>query len=54
MEYKSIIPGQIGVAFDWWTGQRGTTAKMVVTTNEHQDEEVDIAVSSPGLCRRWS
>ena len=49
MEYKFIISGQIGVAFDWWTGQRGTTAKMVRDfLNEHQDEEVDIAVSSPG------
>ena len=40
MEYKFIISGQIGVAFDWWTGQRGTTANMVRDfLNEHKEEE---------------
>lgn len=49
MEYQFIISGEIGVAFDWWTGQRGTTAKMVKNfLDNHKDEEVHIAVCSPG------
>lgn len=49
MEYQFIISGEIGVAYDWWTGQRGTTAKDVRDfLNAHKDEEVHIAVSSPG------
>ena len=49
MEYQFIISGIIGQAYDWWTGQRGTTAKMVRDfLAEHKDQEVDIAVSSPG------
>ena len=46
MEYQFIISGEIGVAYDWWTGQRGTTAKDVRDfLNAHKDEEVHIAVS---------
>ena len=49
MEYQFIISGPIGVAYDWWSGQRGTTAKEVRDfLNENKDKEVDIAVSSPG------
>lgn len=49
MEYQFIISGEIGVSYDWWTGQKGTTAKEVRTfLNNHKDEEVHIAVSSPG------
>ena len=49
MEYEFVISGQIGVAFDWWTGQRGTTAKMVRDfLDPHNGEDVDMAVSSPG------
>ena len=49
MEYQFIISGEIGVAYGWWTGQRGTTAKDVRDfLAAHKDEEVHIAVSSPG------
>ena len=49
MKYDFYITGTIGVAFDWWTGQRGTTADQVKHfLKEHEDEEVNIAVSSPG------
>ncbi|MBQ9651215.1 MAG: ATP-dependent Clp protease proteolytic subunit [Prevotella sp.] len=49
MEYQFIISGEIGVAYDWWTGQKGTTAKEVRDfLAAHKDEEVHIAVSSPG------
>lgn len=49
MEYQFFITGEIGVSFDWWTGSRGTTAKDVRNfLNTHKDEEVHIAVSSPG------
>lgn len=49
MEYQFVISGEIGVAYDWWTGQRGTTAKDVRDfLKAHKDEEVHIAVSSPG------
>ena len=49
MEYQFVISGEIGVAYDWWTGQRGTTVKDVRDfLNAHQGEEVHIAVSSPG------
>ncbi len=49
MKYDFYITGTIGVAFDWWTGQQGTTAKMVRNfLREHKDEELTIAVSSPG------
>jgi ATP-dependent protease ClpP protease subunit len=49
MEYQFIISGEIGVAFDWWTGQRGTTANQVKNfLDNHKDEEVHIAVCSPG------
>lgn len=49
MKFDFYITGTIGVAFDWWTGQRGTTAAQVKHfLNEHKDEELTIAVSSPG------
>lgn len=49
MKYDFYITGTIGVAFDWFTGQRGTTANMVKHfLEEHKDQEVNIAVSSPG------
>ena len=49
MEYQFIISGEIGVAFDWWTGQRGTTANQVRNfLDNHKDEDVHIAVCSPG------
>ena len=49
MEYRFIISGEIGVAFDWWTGQRGTTANQVKTfLDAHKEEDVHIAVCSPG------
>ncbi len=49
MEYQFIISGEIGVGFDWWTGQRGTTATQVKNfLDAHKDEEVHIAVCSPG------
>ena len=49
MEYQFIISGEIGVAFDWWTGQRGTTANQVKNfLDTHKDEDVHIAVCSPG------
>lgn len=49
MKYDFYITGTIGVAFDWWTGQRGTTADQVKHfLKEHENEEVNIAVSSPG------
>lgn len=49
MKYQFIISGEIGVAFDWWTGQRGTTAEQVKNfLDAHKDEDVDIAVCSPG------
>ena len=49
MEYQFIISGEIGVAFDWWTGQRGTTANQVRNfLDAHKDEDVHVAVCSPG------
>lgn len=49
MEYQFIISGEIGVAFDWWTGQRSTTANQVKNfLDAHKDEDVHIAVCSPG------
>ena len=49
MEYQFIISGEIGVAFDWWTGQRGTTANQVKNfLDAHKDEDVHVAVCSPG------
>lgn len=49
MEYQFIISGEIGVAFDWLTGQRGTTALQVKSfLDAHKDEDVHIAVCSPG------
>lgn len=49
MKHQFVITGTIGVDYDWWTGQRGTTAKAVRDfLSQHEDEEVCIAVSSPG------
>lgn len=49
MKYDYYITGTIGVAYDWWTGHRGTTANMVKNfLNDHKDQEVTIAVSSLG------
>ena len=49
MKYDFYITGTIGVEYDWWTGQRGTTANMVKNfLREHKDKEVTIAVSSLG------
>jgi ATP-dependent protease ClpP protease subunit len=49
MKYDFYITGTIGVAFDWWTGQRGTTAAMLKSfLDEHKNKECNILVSSPG------
>lgn len=49
MKYQFVISGIIGQEYDWWTGQRGTTTRMVREFLEkHPDEEVDIAICSPG------
>ena len=49
MKYDYYITGVIGEEYDWWTGERGTTAKMVKDfLNGHKDQEVNILVSSPG------
>lgn len=44
-----MICGTIGAGHDWWTGSYGTRSKDVKAfLDAHPDEEVDIAVSSPG------
>ncbi|MBQ3699910.1 MAG: ATP-dependent Clp protease proteolytic subunit [Prevotella sp.] len=49
MTFDFYITGTIGVAYDWWTGQRGTTADQVkFFLKEHKDQELTIAVSSLG------
>lgn len=49
MKYDYYITGTIGVAYDWWTGQRGTTANDVrAFLKQHEGKELNIAVSSPG------
>ena len=49
MKYDFYITGEIGTEYDWWTGQRGTTVNMVRRfLDEHKDQDVTIAVSSPG------
>lgn len=49
MEYQFVISGTIGVDYDWWTGQQGTTAQSVrAFLDRHKGEAVDVAVSSPG------
>ena len=49
MRYDFYITGTIGEEFDWWTGQSGTTSAQVKHfLDDHKDEEVTIAVSSPG------
>lgn len=49
MKYDFYITGSIGETYDWWTGQRGTTADMVQDfLKRNKDKEVNIAVSSPG------
>lgn len=49
MKYGMMICGTIGAGYDWWTGSYGTRSKDVKAfLDAHPDEEVDIAVSSPG------
>lgn len=49
MTFDFYITGTIGEAYDWWTGQRGTTADQVKHfLKEHKDQELTIAVSSLG------
>jgi len=49
MKYGMMICGTIGAGYDWWTGCYGTRSKDVKAyLDAHPDEEVDIAVSSPG------
>ena len=49
MKYDFYITGTIGEEYDWWSGQRGTTSEMVKEfLDKHKDQEVNIAVSSPG------
>ena len=49
MKFDYYITGTIGEQYDWWTGNRGTTANMVKSfLNEHKDQELTIAVSSLG------
>lgn len=49
MKYDFYITGTIGEEFDWWTWQRGTTANQVKNfLEQHKNQEVTIAVSSPG------
>lgn len=44
-----MICGTIGAGYDWWSDTYGTRSKDVKAyLDAHQDEEVDIAVSSPG------
>lgn len=48
-KFDYYITGTIGVAYDWWTGQKGTTSNQVKSfLDNHKDEELTIAVSSPG------
>lgn len=49
MKFDFYITGTIGEAYDWWTGNRGTTANMVKNfLKEHENQELTIAVSSLG------
>ena len=49
MKYGMMICGTIGAGYDWWSGTYGTRSKDVKAyLDAHPDEEVDIAVSSPG------
>lgn len=49
MEYGFIISGPIGKSYDWWNGIKGTTAGEVKAyLDAHKNEEVDIAITSPG------
>lgn len=49
MKFDYYITGTIGEAYDWWTGNRGTTANMVKNfLKEHENQELTIAVSSLG------
>ena len=49
MKYGMMICGTIGAGYDWWTGTYGTRSKDVKNyLDAHSDEEVNIAVSSPG------
>lgn len=49
MKFDFYITGTIGVVYDWWTGQKGTTADQVKTfLAGNKDKELNIAVSSFG------
>ena len=49
MKYGMMISGTIGQGYDWWSGTYGTRSKDVKSfLDAHADEEVNIAVSSPG------
>lgn len=49
MKYDFTISGPIGQEFDWWTGERGTTAVQVRDfLATRADKETHIAVCSPG------
>lgn len=49
MKYGMMICGTIGAGYDWWSGTYGTRSKDVKAyLDAHQNEEVHIAVSSPG------
>lgn len=49
MKFDFYITGTIGVVYDWWLGQKGTTADQVKAfLDSHKDKELTIAVSSFG------
>lgn len=49
MNFDFYITGTIGVVYDWWLGQKGTTADQVKAfLDSHKDKELNIAVSSFG------
>lgn len=48
-KYDYFITGTIGKEYDWWTGERGITAKAVKEfLDKNKDKELNILVSSPG------
>jgi len=49
MKFDFYITGTIGLEYDWWLGQKGTTADQVKTfLAGNKDKELNIAVSSLG------
>lgn len=49
MKFDFCITGTIGVSYDWWSGQRGTTPEMVKSfLDRHKGQDVNIVVTSPG------